>query len=325
MLTKQGGPEVLETVDLPLREPAAGEARVRVRACGVGGTDIVMRRGYYPFAPKIPFVQGYDVVGDVDAIGPGVAHVKVGDRVCALTVHGGYAEMLYRGADELVPVPAGLDDAEVVALILNYATAYQMIHRAAQQQPGEWALVTGANGGCGTALLELLRLHGVHAIGAASQRAKAYVEGYGATWIDGRGGPMDEATRAIRSGGVDVAYDTLGGKYSAECIRATRKGGKVIGYGVSGTNASTPAAIRGMLAIFVKARFVGRKGIWYGITKLYRKDRKPFLEDMPKLLALLAEKKLSPKIAVRLPLLDARRGNELQEAGGVDGKIVLVA
>src|SRR6185295_6880820 len=102
MMTKKGGPEVLETVELPLREPAAGEARVKVLACGVGATDVTMRRGYYPYAPKLPFVQGYDTVGEVDAIGDGVTNVKVGDKVCALTVHGGYAEMLYRGAGELV-------------------------------------------------------------------------------------------------------------------------------------------------------------------------------------------------------------------------------
>src|SRR5690242_17018407 len=101
MLTRKGGPEVLETVELPLREPAAGEARVRVLACGVGATDITMRRGYYPYAPKLPFVQGYDVVGEVDAVGAGVTNVAVGDKIAALTVHGGYAEVLYRGADEL--------------------------------------------------------------------------------------------------------------------------------------------------------------------------------------------------------------------------------
>src|SRR3954454_22802420 len=115
MLTKKGGPEVHETVELPIRDPEPGEARIRMLACGVGSTDITMRRSYYPFAPKIPFVQGYDVVGEVDAVGAGVTKVAVGDKVCALTVHGGYAELLYRAADELVKVPAGLDDAEVVA------------------------------------------------------------------------------------------------------------------------------------------------------------------------------------------------------------------
>lgn len=84
MLTRKGDPEVLETVELPLREPGPGEARVRVRACGVGATDVTMRRGYYPYAPKRPFVPGYDPVGEVDAVGPGVTAVAVGDRVACL-------------------------------------------------------------------------------------------------------------------------------------------------------------------------------------------------------------------------------------------------
>lgn len=324
MLTRKGGPEVLETVELPLRDPAPGEARVRVRACGVGATDITMRRGYYPFAPKIPFVPGYDVVGEVDAVGDGVTGVAAGDRVAALTVHGGYAEYLYRGAEELVKVPAGLDDAEVVALILNYATAYQMIHRVAAQRAGESALVTGANGGVGQALLELLRVHGVSAIGAAGARAHELVRALGATPIEGRAAPIDEGVRAIRPEGVDAAYDALGGRFVGQCIRATRKGGWVVGYGFSATDNSALGAARGFGALYVKARLLGRRGAFYGITARYRKDPRPFLEDLPKLFALLAEGKLRPRIAARLPLLDARRGNELQERGGVDGKIVLV-
>jgi NADPH:quinone reductase-like Zn-dependent oxidoreductase len=324
MLTKKGGPEVLETVELPLRDPAPGEARVRVRACGVGPTDVTMRRGYYPYAPKIPFVQGYDVVGEVDAVGEGVTGVAPGDLVAALTVHGGHAEYLYRGAEELVRVPAGLDDAELVALILNYATAYQMIHRVAKQAAGESALVTGANGGVGQALLELLRVHGVSAIGAAGKRAHELVRSLGATPVEGREAPIDEGVRAIKPEGVDASYDALGGRFVAQCIRATRKGGWVVGYGFSGTGNSQLGAMRGFGAIFVKARLVGRRGAFYGITARYRKDRRPFQEDLGKLVALLAEKKIRPKIAARLPLLDARRGNEMQEQGGVDGKIVLV-
>ena len=329
MLTKKGGPEVLETALLPLREPEAGEARVKVLACGVGATDILMRRSYYPYAPKIPFVQGYDVVGTVDVVGEGVTHIKPGDKVCALTVHGGYAEMLYRGADDFVHVPAGLDDAEVVALILNYATAYQMIHRVGKQITGQTALVTGANGGVGQALLELLRVAGITAYGAAGAKSHELIRSLGATPIEGRSVPADQSLRAVLPDGVDVAYDALGGKYTAQCIRATKRGGRVIGYGFSGAVSSDGkpsflASMRGFGALYVRTLFTGRRKAFYGITGLYRKDKTPFLEDMPKLFELLAAGKIKPKISARLPLLDARRGNEMQEAGGIDGKIVLV-
>ncbi len=329
MLTKKGGPEVLETVVLPLREPEAGEARVKVLACGVGATDILMRRSYYPYAPKIPFVQGYDVVGTVDAVGEGVTHIKPGDKVCALTVHGGYAEMLYRGADDFVHVPAGLDDAEVVALILNYATAYQMIHRVGKQTTGQTALVTGANGGVGQALLELLRVAGITAYGAAGAKSHELIRSLGGTPIEGRSAPADQGLRAVLPEGVDVAYDALGGRYTAQCIRATKRGGRVIGYGFSGAVSSDGkpsflASMRGFGALYVRTLFTGRRKAFYGITGLYRKDKTPFLEDMPKLFELLAAGKIKPKISARLPLLDARRGNEMQEAGGIDGKLVLV-
>jgi len=329
MLTRKGGPEVLETVELPIREPGPGEARVRVLACGAGGTDILMRRGYYPFGPKIPFVQGYDVVGEVDALGPDVTNVKVGDKVAALTVHGGFAELLYRGADELVPVPPGLDDAEVVALILNYATAYQMVHRVAKQAPGETALVTGANGGVGLALLELLQLERVITYGAAGKRSHDVVRALGGIPIESRAAAIDDGLLAALPAGVDVAYDALGGKYVGQCIRATRRGGLVIGYGFSGAvdregNPLPLAAPRTVARVMVGARLRGRRAAWYGITMRYRKDKRSFLEDLPKLMALLAAHKIKPKIAARLPLLEARRANEMLEAGGVDGKIVLL-
>src|SRR5262245_19062788 len=116
----KGTVEQLVPVELPVVEPGPGEVRVRIEACGVGATDITMRSGRYMFAPPPPFVPGYDVVGRVEAVGPGVATPRVGDRVAALLVYGGYAEVVVRAASEWVPVPEGLDAAEVVALILNY-------------------------------------------------------------------------------------------------------------------------------------------------------------------------------------------------------------
>src|SRR5215831_7174440 len=94
MLTKKGGPEVLEVVELPVADPGPEELRIRVRACGAGYTDVIMRRGYYPYSPPIPFVPGYDVVGDVVAVGSKVDKFRIGQRVAALSVFGGYAEQL---------------------------------------------------------------------------------------------------------------------------------------------------------------------------------------------------------------------------------------
>ena len=324
MLTRKGGPEVLEVVELPLPEPGAGEVRVKIRATGVGATDIAMRRGSSSYVPPIPFVPGYESVGIVDAIGAGVTTLKEGDRVCALLVHGGYATHVVRGAEHWVKVPGGLDDAQTVSLILNYVTAYQMIHRVARLQSGQSALVNAANGGVGQALLDLLRAHAVSAIGAAAKARHDVVASYGATPIEGRSTPLHLGVHALRAQGVDAAFDGVGGVQTGQCVSSTRRGGISVWYGFVG--AKGPGAVaRSAWSLLIGARLRGRRGSFYGITKLYRKNPRPFHEDLPKLFDLLARRKISPRIAQTFPLLDARKANERLEAGGIEGKLVLVA
>ncbi len=324
VLKGKGGLDQLEERDLELLPPGPGEARIRVRATGAGFTDVIMRTGYYPYRPKFPFAPGYETVGVVDAVGEGVS-LRPGTRVAALTVTGGAAEYLVRPAEELVPVPEGVDDAAAIALVLNYVTAWQMVHRSAAAQPGQRALVTGASGGVGTALLELLRLHGVEAIGAAGKRSHVLVRSYGATPIDGRGAALDEQVHALVPDGVDMAFDGLGGKTTGECVRATKRGGIVVAYGFTAVNGSNLGTLRGAAALFGGAFLSGRRSAFYGITQIYRKDKRPFLEDLPKLFALVADGKLHPKIADRLPLFAVREAQRRLEAGGVEGKLVLVA
>jgi NADPH:quinone reductase-like Zn-dependent oxidoreductase len=145
--TRRGGPEVLEVIENDLREPAPGEARIRVLAAGVSRTNINYRYGYSPLAPKAPFVPGYQVVGQVDALGAGFSHVAVGERVAALIGHGGYTEMLYLGSEHLAPVPDSIDPAEAAIVVFNYVSAQQMLQRVARVKAGDKVLVIGASGG----------------------------------------------------------------------------------------------------------------------------------------------------------------------------------
>jgi NADPH2:quinone reductase len=326
MLTGQGGLEVLEQVELPLTSPGPGEVRLAVLGTGAGGTDLTMRRGKYMFAPPYPFVPGYEVLGRVEAVGTAVTRVSVGQRVAALVVHGGYAQKIIVPETAVVPVPDGLDDGEVIALILNYVTAYQAIHRTAHLERGQTALVTGASGGVGTAMLELLALAGVRAIGAASPSRHGYVRELGAVPIDSRGAPLGKGVRAVVPEGVDAAFDNLGGGFVTECVRATRRGGMVVGVGFSGTvKNGVPArfgVLHTLLSVFVGARLRGRRGAFYGITMSYRKNPQPFRDDLKALCALLGEGKIRPRIAARLPLLAAREAQGMLEHGGVEGKIV---
>ena len=167
MLTKKGGTEGLQIVELPIEPPGPGQVRVRVHAAGVGATDLIVLAGNYRYAPKIPFVPGYEAAGVIEAIGAGVAGLEVGQRVAALTVYGAFAEVLVREAEHFLPIPDDVSDRDAAAVILNYVTAWQMIHRVAKVASGKAALVTGAAGGVGTAALQLLRLAGVKTYGAA--------------------------------------------------------------------------------------------------------------------------------------------------------------
>lgn len=322
MITRPGGPEVLQTVDLPIAEPGPGELRVAVRAAGVGATDLTMLAGDYMFAPKIPFVAGYEIAGVVEAIGADVTGFNIGQRVAALTVHGGFAERLVRGAQHFVPIPDEVPDVEAAAAILNYVTAWQMIHREANVRAGQTALVTGAGGGVGTALLQLLKLAGVKTYGAASAKKHGLVASLGATPVDYRLGPIDRLIRAREPAGVDFVFDAIGGANIGPCLRATRRGGMVFGYGFMAVDGALAKA-RMFWDLFVGARLRGRRGKFYGITLLYRKDAKPFHEDLPKILALVAHKKISPVIAATFPLRDAKRAIELLATGTAEGKIVL--
>ena len=322
MITRPGGPEVLQSVDLPLVDPGPGELRVRVRACGIGATDFMVLSGSYAFAPKLPLVGGYEIAGVVEALGPGVSGFHVGQRVAALTVYGGFAECLVRGAEHFVPIPNEVSDVQAASVILNYVTAWQMIHRVAKVRPGQTALVTGAGGGVGTAVLQLLELAGVKAYGAASARKHGLVASLGATPIDYQAGPVDRLIRTHQPSGVDVAFDAIGGANIRRCLRAARRGGTVVGYGFMEAD-SALARARMFWDIFVGSRWRGRRGSFYGISLRYRKDPKPFHEDLPEIFDLLARRKIAPVIAATFPLADARKALELLATGIVEGKIVL--
>jgi NADPH:quinone reductase len=322
MLTKKGGPEALQVVDLPIEPPGPGQLRVRVRAAGVGSTDLMILAGNYRYAPKIPFVPGYEAAGVVEAIGAGATGFEVGQRVAALTVYGGFAELLVRGAEHFLPIPGGVSDRDAAAVILNYVTAWQMIHRVGKVRPGHTALVTGAAGGVGTAALQLLRLAAVKTYGAASARKHETLRSLGATPIDYRAGSIDRLTRALEPEGVDYVFDAVGGANIGPCIGALRRGGTLVGFGFMGAH-----GVLSQLATFANllfgARLRGRRGTFYGITMLYRKDAQPLREDLPKIFALLAEKKIDPLVTRTFPLLEARQALELLAAGSVEGKIVL--
>src|SRR5215207_11077777 len=187
VISQFGGPENLLLAEDELLEPRANEVRVKVLAAGVSFADILLRKGVHPESwnlGRTPFTPGWDVVGVVDKLGDKVSTWQTGQMVAALPIVGGYAEYIFLLSNELVPVPPGLDHAEAVSLVLNYTTAYQMLHRCAHIRSGEIILIHGAAGGVGTALLQLGKLTNLKMYGTASYRKHDIVSSLGGIPID---------------------------------------------------------------------------------------------------------------------------------------------
>nr|WHW29694.1 putative bifunctional protein: zinc-containing alcohol dehydrogenase; quinone oxidoreductase [uncultured bacterium] len=326
-----GGPEQLTVVEEPqLPEPAAGEVRVKVLAAGTGFTDTIVRQGQYvDVKEKPPFVPGYDWFGVVDKVGEGVLNFAEGDYVADMPVIGGYTEYLCVAVDQLVKAPAGLDPAEAVAMILSYTTAYQMLTRIRDIKPGSSALVHAAGGAVGSALLELCRLQGLVVYGTASAGKKDLVEGFGATHIDYRRDKFEKTLMASEPDGVDVVFDTLGGKSWSRSYKCLQKGGLLVAYGalqLTTGEEKLPSLILGFAKLGLLWKLIpdGKQAIFYNIQR--RRDSHPeeFKADVSALFELLAEGKLKPAIAKRMSLTQAADAHRRIDKADVEGKIVLV-
>ncbi len=322
VVTRCGPPEVMAIRENVRRAPAAGEVRVRILATCVTRPDVQGRYGESPFPPKPPYVPGYAIIGDIDALGKGVDGYAVGDRVAALNVYGGYAETIFLRKRDLIPVPLTVDPAEAIPLILNYLVAYQVLHRTAGVNAGDRVLVIGASGGIGTALLELGRLAGLKIYGLASGSKRQALIDLGAIPIDYHSQDFVEVIQAAEPQGLDVVFNGMAGDYLGRGWPLLRRGGVWVGYGAPRDKAEMVALIARHL--WFTLRPDGRSARLYG-TGMNRFNRQPFLQDWATLFALLEQGKIRPIIAARYPILEAAAANTLLESGEVVGTIVLLA
>lgn len=330
-----GGPEFVEALEEDTPEPGRNEVCVRVLAAGVSFADLLMREGIHPEKTTLPFTPGWDIVGVVEKTGREVSGVSAGQMVAALPIHGGYTQYICLPENELTPVPTGLDPAEAVSLVLNYVTAYQMMHRLARASSGQRALIHGAAGGVGTALLQLGRLLGLEMYGTASLATHHIVTDLGATPIDYQKTDFVEEVRRLTGDGVDMVFDGVGEANFWRSFQALRPNGRVIAYGF------TSFLQKGQLAGGLRYRLRGiLRPSWYALRAFFSPGRrrivpysiqylkrwKPiwFREDLSTLLDLLRDKKIKPMIAQLIPLREARRAHELVGQGSVRGKLVLV-
>jgi NADPH:quinone reductase-like Zn-dependent oxidoreductase len=329
-MARTGGTEVLKGRSVALPPPAAGEALVAIEAAGVAFADIVMRTGLYP-GVKAPVTPGYDLVGRIEALGPGVEGFSVGQRVAALTVTGSYADRRLVESRHLVAAPEGVAAEALVAGVLNGLTAWQMFNRVTSARAGEWVLVHGAAGGVGGLLLDLARLAGVRAIGTASVGKRGVVEAKGGVYVDYRSEPVAERARAISGGGVVAAFDHVGGAHlKTASIAALRDGGTAVLYG--GYDATKGGKMRpaAMIWMLLADRLSGLKlfsasqgVVGYNVTSW--RDARPevYRDDLAAVLALIGEGKLDPQVGRVFPLSEAAKAQDLLQSAGTTGKVVL--
>jgi synaptic vesicle membrane protein VAT-1 len=333
-ITRAGGPEVLEVRESPDPEPAAGEVRVRVGAAGLNFAEVMARQGLYPDAPKPPCVVGYEVAGEIDALGAGVSGLRTGQRVIALVRFGGHADTVVAPAGQVLPMPDGMTFEQGAAIPVNYITAFHMLFRVANVRPRERVLVHMAAGGVGIAVLQLCRtVDGLVTFGTASASKHDVLREEGCTHpIDYRTTDYAAEVRRLTDGeGVDVVLDALGGKDWRKGLRLLRPVGRLVGFGfanLSGAGGRNPLRLARQLAgvpLVTPIGLMNRNHTVSGVNVGHLWKQADMLrEELDALLELWTEGAIAPRVDAVVPFAEAADAHRrITERKNV-GKVVLV-
>ncbi len=314
-----GLPETLTVEEVPPPEPAAGEVVVAVEAAGVNFPDALIIQDKYQVKPPLPFSPGAELAGVVARVGPDVTRWTVGDRVCAVTGYGAFAEEVAVGADKLVAVPPGVSIEVAGALLLAYGTSHHALRDRAALAAGETVVVLGAAGGVGLAAIQIAKVLGARVIACASTPEKlALCRAHGAdATIDYAQEDLKERIRVLTDGrGADVVYDPVGGKYAEPALRAIAWRGRYLVIGFA--NGEIPR-IPLNLPLLKGCSIVGV--FWGGFAKA---EPDAAAAGMAELFDWLAAGKLRPEISGRYALADAPQALRAMIERKVTGKLVVL-
>ncbi len=334
-----GPPQVLRVVPhAPLPEPGPGEVRIRVEASSILSTDVLVRKGLYPLLKeRPPFVLGYDFVGIVEKLGPGVTRWRVGDRVADLPQTGGHADYVCRPAARLLAVPPDADAAEAACLLLSGMTAYQLLTHAAAVRPGQRILVHGGAGAVGSLLVQLGRHAGADVVATASAPKLAFVRHLGAVAHDYRAPDLEAQLRQAAGAGFDAVFDAVGIPSFRRSFGLLHPTGVLVTYGTFSLGQALPQrtplrflrfglnyALWMATLAYWNYRPGGRRARFFGIVDSQNEHPARFQADLTTLFGLLRAGHLWPHVAGRLAPTEVVRGHEALEAGQVCGQLVLV-
>jgi NADPH:quinone reductase-like Zn-dependent oxidoreductase len=235
LLRHSGPPESLAVEEHPEPTPVHGQVLIQVCAAGVNFADVLARQGIYPGAPPRPFIPGYESSGEVVALGPGVEGIRVGDRVLAFHLGGGYAERIAVPASQVISIPDGMSFQSAVVLPLHYGTAHIALYRTGPVEPGMRIFIHAAAGGVGLAAVDLARAAGLEITGGASthfKRERLLAEGVKHVVPSFRLRVDKESRRFYGGPAYDIVLDSVGGSGIRRGVRALRPGGRLVTLGV---------------------------------------------------------------------------------------------
>lgn len=324
-ISRTGGPEVLELVELPTPSPGPGEVLVEADAIGVNYFDTMIRTGRYRWMPKLPFILGNEMSGTVAALGAGVTTLKVGQPVFIagyeIGNRGGlYAEYATVPEKAAWPLPQTIDPVDATTLT-NYQLAWILLHHAARGIEPETVVVYGAAGGVGTALTDLARLARAEVIGTAGLPEKcAFVKSRGAHLaIDYNSeSVVDRVLKFTGGRGADIVFDHVAGKAFIDGLKMVAPLGMIVSYAVLGGMPETD------LFKEMRANIEKSPAVRCFTMHTYDHMEEPRREAMARAVELMGSGKVRPAICTSIPLSQARRAHELVEARVANGKIVLI-
>lgn len=315
-ISKTGGPEVLEYVDVPDPEPGNGQALVDIQAIGVNYTDVYTRSGLNP--PSLPTIPGVEGAGVVSKVGAGVTEVKVGDLVAYSSVGKSYAEKVVAPSWRLVKLPRGLDAEAGAAAMLQGMTAHYLCHSTYPLKPGDTALVHAAAGGVGLLLTQMAKSLGARVIATVSTDAKAQLArqaGADHVIIYTRE-DFEEGVKKVTGGvGVEVVYDAVGKSTFDKSVACLKPRGYMVLYGqASGPVPPVPVAVLNRKSLFLTRPGLGD----------YTPTREELLQRAGDVLGWVKSGKLKLHIHGKYALRDAAEAHRQLEQRQTTGKLLLI-
>ncbi len=326
VITKHGGPGVLEVQEQADPTLGPGEVRIDVAAAGINFADVMARMGLYQDAPKTPCVVGYEVAGTILELGDGVEGLTAGQRVVAGTQFGGYASQVVVPAADVIPLPDGLSFEQGAAIPVNYGTAWAGLIGFGSLQAGERVLVHSAGGGVGIAATQIAKRTGAEVYGTASPGKHARCEELG---VD----HMVDYTRDGWERGLpqfDVILDAVGGKSFRTGYDLLRPGGRLVAFGasaiVSGQRRNLVTALRTVIRMprFSMIKQMGESKAVIGLNMLTLwKDRGTLAPWIGPLQEMLDDGTVKPVVAGDFSFEDAGAAQTMITERRNVGKVVL--